>query len=456
MSKYFYDKQIRRYLLQIARMFSGYEVFSGYETINNEKVRRYRTVPVTHANISKIGATYLSDNSENMLNSAPAMAFYISDLQPFNEYRQYQHYVSTSRVVEKQKNEEGDYINKAGKKYDISQNMPTPFQMKINLDIWTTSLEQKMEIFEQIAVYFNPGYQFKVTSSRFDLGRNSNIELESVQWTSRSIPIGTSTDIDYMTLTFNVYPVYISAPAKITRQNIIKSAHITGEIGTELTSLGELFNSTPMNNIYISPTNHTLEITKSKDKDNNKVFIARLQEIGDGKYFSWLDLFKLYTVDSEDTTLLRIRQHSDDGIDTHDVYATLSISDNEFEAIVKYDVDTFKPNSLKPIDKIISGDNSNPNIFNMPENTRLLLATAMVSNKLWGIEAEAGSILEKINEEWIVVLKPSTQHSEEFILNKSTMDQYKFVPELGTWQPTTIGNYKEGYWSFDVQRVVSV
>lgn len=456
MSKYFYDKQIRRYLLQIARMFSGYEIFNGYEKVNGESVRRYRTVPVTHANISKIGANYLSDNSENMLNSAPAMAFYISDLQPFNDYRQYQHFVSTSRVIEKDKDENGNYINKPARKYDIHQNAPTPFEMKINLDIWTTSLDQKMEIFEQIAVYFNPGYEFLVTSSRFDMGRKSNIELESVQWTSKTIPIGTSTDIDYMTLTFKVFPVYISAPAKITRQNIIKSAHITGSIGSELGTLNELFNTTPMNNIYISPTNHTLEITKENTKDG-KLFIGRLQEIGDDKYYSWNSLFKLYGVDKDNSVTLRVRQHSDSEITTNDVYASVRINpDNEFESFIDYDIDTFKPNTLQPIDRIVSGTNNSETIFDSENGTRLMVGTAMINNDLWGIEAEAGTILEKINGKWEVVLKPSTQQKEEFILNKTTMDQYKFVPELGTWQPTTIGNYKEGYWSFDVQRVVSV
>lgn len=454
MSKYFYDKQIRRYLLQIGRMFSGYEVFNGYEDINGERVRRYRDVPVTHANISRIGATYLSDNSENMMNSAPAMAFHISDLQPFSEYRQYQHHVTRNRVIEKQKDEDGSYINKPGKKYDIQQNMPTPFEMKINLDIWTSSMDQKMEIFEQIAVYFNPGYQFRVTSSRFDLGRLSNIELESVQWTSKTIPVGTSSEIDYMTLTFKVYPVYISAPAKITRQNIIKSTTITGSIGSDLGTLDDIFASTPMNNIYISPTNHTLEITK-EEVDGNKQYIARLQELGDDSYGSWLELFKIYNVNSEDSTILRVRQNAEDNNDLNDVYASLSINpENEFEAFVEYDIDTFKPNTLEPIDKIISGKNNSTSLYQSEDGTRVLLASDMENNDLWGFELSSGCILEKINGVWEVVFSSGSNHEEEYVMNKNTNEQYKFIPEIAAWQPTTVGNYKEGFWAFDIQKVI--
>ena len=38
-------------------------------------------------------------------------------------------------------------------------------------------------------MYFNPGFEFRVNSSRFDIAQTSNIELESIQWSSRGVPI---------------------------------------------------------------------------------------------------------------------------------------------------------------------------------------------------------------------------------------------------------------------------
>ena len=133
-----------------------------------------------------------------------------------------QHTTTTTRFTEKERGQNGEYVNVPGKKYDVSQVSPTPFDMKITLDIWTSSMEQKLEIIEQILVYFNPGFEFRVNSSRFDIAQTSNIELESIQWSSRGVPIGSSTELEFSTLVFRVFPVYISAPAKITRQNIIK------------------------------------------------------------------------------------------------------------------------------------------------------------------------------------------------------------------------------------------
>ena len=119
-----------------------------------------------------------------------------------------QHTTTTTRFTEKERGQNGEYVNVPGKKYDVSQVSPTPFDMKITLDIWTSSMEQKLEIIEQILVYFNPGFEFRVNSSRFDIAQTSNIELESIQWSSR-VPHWFMTELEF-TLWFFVYSQYIS------------------------------------------------------------------------------------------------------------------------------------------------------------------------------------------------------------------------------------------------------
>lgn len=455
-SKYFYDKQIRRYLLQIARIFSGYQVKDGFDTINGVRVQRYKQVPVAHANISRIGATVMQSNSENMLLNAPAMAFYIADLQPSPDMRQYQHHMQVSRFTEKQKDENGKYIDKAGKKYEVAQNMPVPFEMKINLDIWTSSMEQKLEIFEQLSVYFNPGFEFRVSSSRFDMGQKTNIELESVQWTSKSVPVGTSTDLDFMTITFKISPVRISSPAKITRQNIIKSIHMTGTLNNELNGIDSIFQGTPLHNIYVSPTAHDLEITK-ETIDGVKRNMGRIINKGDNEFTKWAEIYKLYGVDYELPVLLRLRQHSDIENDTHDVYATvISSEDDPFVIFIDYDIDTFKPSTLENIDGIISGNNSNIGMFNAEDGTRYMVATDMIDNALWNIVVISHSIIEKQNGTWNIVFDSRSANTVEYVVNIKTREQYKFIPELKLFQPTNVGTYTEGYWFFDIQKVIDV
>lgn len=452
-SKYFYDKQIRRYLLQINRLFSGFQVRDGFETINGERYAKFKRVPVAYANLSTLGASYQTDNSENMLVNSPAMAFYITDIQPSTEHRQYQHYTSHSRFTEKKKDSNGDYMNIAGNKYDVRQVMPTPFEMKINLDIWTSSIDQKTEIFEQIAVYFNPGFAFRVDSSRFNMGQMSDIELESVQWSSKSVPVGTSVEIDYMTLTFKVSPVYISAPAKITRQNIIKSIVLSDTVvdSASLTTLEDIFSTIPTHTIYVSPTEHTLIISKENGK-----YYGRIQKVDaeEDVFEDWRELFTLYGVDFDEPTLLRVRQTEDITNEEFDVYANVYITTDNRVVEIEYDVSTFKLNTLGNINGIISGGNSNQSMFDEVDGTRYLVATDMdLSNTLWNMVVPSSSIIEKVSGNWTIVFDAPSALNDEFVLNETSGEQYKFISSLKLWQPTNTGSFAEGYWSFDVQKV---
>lgn len=453
-SKYFYDKQLRRYMLQVARIFSGYQVRDGYEVVNGERVIKYKTVPVAHANLNRLGATYLSDNSENVMSHAPAMAFYISDLQPYTEFRHYQHQTTSTRFTEKEKNASGDYVNVEGKKYEVSQVMPTPFDMKITLDIWTSSMEQKMELLEQILVYYNPGFAFRVNSSRFDMGQLSNMELESIQWSSKGVPIGSSTELEFATLTFRVYPVFISAPAKITRQNVIKSISLGVSTTDTLSTMDDIFANAPTHRMYVTPHGYSLEITK-ESINGVKRHVARLKTIDSDDSYSWEEMFKSYGVDQEGSCLIRIRQTEDIDEEDFDVYANIEPTGDDEVAILSYDTETFKTNSLRPIQYIISGTNSNTALFDSDNGTRIIIASDMdVSNTVWNMEVVANSIIEKVDGVWEIMFTASTATKDEYVLNSNSNEQYKFVFGLGVWQPTMIGMYNEGYWSFDIQKVI--
>lgn len=455
-SKYFYDKQIRRYLLQVSRIFSGYQVRDGYTTVNGQKAMKFKTVPVAHANINRLSASYLSDNSENVLVHSPAMAFYISDLQPLVEFRNMQHTTTTTRFTEKERGQNGEYINVPGKKYDVSQVAPTPFDMKITLDIWTSSMEQKLEIIEQILVYFNPGFEFRVNSSRFDIAQTSNIELESIQWSSRGVPIGSGTELEFSTLVFRVFPVYISAPAKITRQNIIKNIAVNSTTTNELSSIDEIFANSPTHNIYVTPDGYNLNISKEYI-DSEKIQIARLTTLDSDTFHSWNDMFKMYGVDNSESCLIRIRQTDDIEDDNYDVYAKVTINkDDDTIALLEYDIDTFKPNTLAPINYIISGNNTNIDLYNSEVGVRILVASDMDSsiNNVWDIDVVANSIIEKTDNGWVIVFNTTTAETDQYVIHTKNGEQYKFAANSKIWFPTMVGEYREGFWSFDIQKVI--
>lgn len=75
--QFFYDGQIRRFLVQFMRAVSNFEVEFGKDSDGTRTLQR---VPVTYGDPSRQAAAILRGNSENTLNAVPAMAVYISGL----------------------------------------------------------------------------------------------------------------------------------------------------------------------------------------------------------------------------------------------------------------------------------------------------------------------------------------------------------------------------------------
>jgi hypothetical protein len=75
--QFFYDGQIRRFLVQFMRIVSGIDVEFGK---NSQGVKSLQRVPVYYGDQSRQAAIILKGNSENTLNAVPAMAVYVDGL----------------------------------------------------------------------------------------------------------------------------------------------------------------------------------------------------------------------------------------------------------------------------------------------------------------------------------------------------------------------------------------
>ena len=76
MQQFFYDAQIRRYLIQFARMFSGFQVEFGRNEsgVEGSGDTLYR-VPVRYGDASRQAQTILQENSANNMPATPLMTF---------------------------------------------------------------------------------------------------------------------------------------------------------------------------------------------------------------------------------------------------------------------------------------------------------------------------------------------------------------------------------------------
>lgn len=213
MSQFFYDGQIRRYLLQTIRLLSNFVVKYG----DGRLVR----VPVMYGDSDRQVAHILKQNSENKINSAPRIAVYITDLDLDKDRLADATHISKVHIRERDI-DNGEYTSTQGKNYTVERLMPTPFKMALKADIWTSSTEQKLQLLEQILMLFNPSLEIQTTDNYLDWTSLSVVNLGDVQFSSRQIPVGAESTIDIATLSFDI-PIYISPPSKVKKLGVVHS-----------------------------------------------------------------------------------------------------------------------------------------------------------------------------------------------------------------------------------------
>jgi hypothetical protein len=220
LTQFFYDEQIRRFLLQFTRVFSNFQVEYG-RTEDNTAKALYR-VPVRYGDATRQAQTIIQQNSANSLPSTPLMTFHVTNLNYARDRIQEPYYIEKQNVRQRLWDTESEsYETTQGNAFTIEKLMPVPFDLEVNLDIWTSNTNQKLQLLEQILTLFNPSLEIQSTENFIDWTSLSVMYLEQVTWSSRSIPMGTDDAIDIATLRF-VMPIWISPPAKVKKLGVVE------------------------------------------------------------------------------------------------------------------------------------------------------------------------------------------------------------------------------------------
>jgi len=217
--QFFYDGQIRRYLVQTIRLLSNFVVKYGDGTLAR--------VPVMYGDQDRQVGNILRQNSENKINSMPRIAVYISSLEMEKDRLADATFVGKMHIRERdiEYNPEtgrDEYTSTEGTNYTIERIMPTPYKLTVKADIWTSSTEQKLQIIEQMMMLFNPSLEIQTTDNYVDWTSLSVIYMDGLNFSSRSIPVGTDTPIDIASMTLSM-PIWISPPSKVKRLGVIQS-----------------------------------------------------------------------------------------------------------------------------------------------------------------------------------------------------------------------------------------
>ena len=214
---YFYDGQIRRYVTQFMRIFIGFQYKSSDGTL--------RHVPVMYGDMTRQVANIIKENSENKMSSVPRIACYITGIEMDMTRMADATFVSKMHIRERNWNQvdsEIEWQNSQGGAYTVERLMPTPYNLSMKADIWTSNTDQKLQLMEQIAMLFNPSLEIQTTDNYVDWTSLSVVNMTNINFSSRTIPQGIDSDIEICSMEFKM-PMYISPPAKVKKLGVVKN-----------------------------------------------------------------------------------------------------------------------------------------------------------------------------------------------------------------------------------------
>lgn len=468
MAQFFYDEQIRRFLLQFARIFSNFEVEYGPNEAGQgpgSDVDTLIRVPVRYGDASRQAQTILQNNSANDMPSTPLMTFYITDMKYDRPRIQEPNFVSNIAVRQRTYDSDtNSYETTQGNAFTIERIMPVPYELTINLDIWTSNTNQKWQLLEQILTLFNPSLEIQSTDNYIDWTSLTALYLKDVRYTNRTIPVGTDIPIDIATLTFTL-PMWITPPAKVKKLGVIERV-----IASVYDAQGDLVNALTNSDLLLGTRQRFTPYGFQVLLIDNKLQALGKQQVIDQPNYSltppdsppsnllWTSIVSMYGTLRPGISVITLEQP--DGTDVSGTVA-YDPTDDRF-LLFTVNSGTVPPNTLGPINSVINPLLSAPS-HGLPDpvlGQRYLLTQAVGSYnnpdgtnpEYWTgtnghpLVASANDIIEYDGQAWQISFdSTSSPDNIQYVTNLTTELQYRWTGNA--WVKSYQGLYPGGSWS---------
>ena len=455
MAAFFYDNQVRRFLIQFAKIFSNWEVTKGKDPAGNEILVR---VPIMYGDSSRQASTIIANNSASNLPSAPLMTYYISGLEYDQKRTQDPTFIDKLQVRQRAYNNDTQgYEQVQGQAFTVERLMPVPYTLRITVDLWTTNYQQKLELIEQLGTLFNPSLEIQSTDNFIDWTSLSVVYQDGITFTSRSIPQGTGNPIDVLSWKFYM-PIWLSNAAKLKKMGVIEkviASIFKGQAlqdiqdddlllgtrqkitpyGYKLLLIGNRLQLLPADEAFY-PNNESLEYPPPPDTS-----------------LYWSSLLNVYGTLRPGISQIWLQNP----FMTTDIVGTI-VPDPLDDRLLIYDIDTdtLPQNTLDPVDSVINPTVTGPNAgLPGPINGRRYLIVEDIGSPgnttiAWGsLVANANDIIEYdgTSGEWFVSFDSQAATAIEYVTNLTTALQYRFDYINNVWMKSYEGWYGQGDYS---------
>jgi hypothetical protein len=212
---YFYDGQIRDYLIQFMAIFSGLKVKSGKNS-NVDSSNDFIDVPVRYGNSSRIVDAILSENVQNKPLRLPVIAVNMLglDLAPNRQ--------------------KGIDVQQRDVVFPLGGSLPNdlkvlykqnavPYDGLMEVAIYASNEYEHFQILEQILMVFNPTVQIQTSDMPSNFSRITQVELRSVEFAT-NYPKLADKRVIVTNLNFVTW-FYLTPPVAI-KTNFIKSVKL--------------------------------------------------------------------------------------------------------------------------------------------------------------------------------------------------------------------------------------
>ena len=455
MAAFFYDNQVRRFLIQFAKIFSNWEVTKGKDPAGNEILVR---VPIMYGDSSRQASTIIANNSASNLPSAPLITYYISGLEYDQRRTQDPTFIDKIQVRQRAyNNDTQSYEQVQGQAFTVERLMPVPYTLRVTVDLWTTNYQQKLELIEQLGTLFNPSLEIQSTDNFIDWTSLSVVYQDGLTFSSRTIPQGTGNPIDVLSWKFYM-PIWLSNAAKLKKMGVIEkviASIFKGQAlqdiqdddlllgtrqkitpyGYKLLLIGNRLQLLPADEAFY-PSNETLEYPPPPDTS-----------------LYWSSLLNVYGTLRPGISQIWLQNP----FMTTDIVGTI-VPDPLDDRLLIYDIDpdTLPQNTLDPVDSVINPLVTGPNAgLPGPINGRRYLIVEDVGSPgnttiAWGaLIANANDIVEfdETSGEWFVSFDSQSATTVEYVTNLTTDLQYRFAYSENLWMKSYEGWYAQGDYS---------
>ncbi len=455
-------------MLQFARVFSNFDVEYGPNQAGQgpgSEVDTLVRVPVRYGDASRQAQTILQNNSANDMPATPLMTFYITDLKYDRPRMQEPYFVNNIQVRQRTYDADTDtYETTQGNAFTIERAMPVPYEMTVNLDVWTSNTNQKMQLLEQILTLFNPGLEIQSTDNYIDWTSLTVLYLKDVRWSSRVIPVNADNPIDIATLSFTL-PMWITPPAKVKKlgviERIIASVYdVQGDLAESLTNsdllLGTRQRFTPYGYQVLLIDNKLQALRKQQVIDEPNASLTPPDSPSSN--LLWQSVVNMYGTLRPGISYITLEQP-----DGTEITGTVAYdpTDDRF-LLFTVNEGTVPPNTLAPITAVIDPLISGPG-FGLPAaaiGQRYLFTQATGSYDNPGatnpdawegvggqpLVARANDIVEYDGSRWQISFdSTSSPDNIQYVTNLTTELQYRWTGSA--WIKSYQGLYPGGTWS---------